>query len=241
MNHGTILITGATSGIGEETAQYLSEEGYPLILLGRNKQKLTILQDKFVNCLCTYCLDLANTEKIAAVFEDIERQGIQLRGLVHSAGLEGASKPVRSINYETMETLMKVHYIAFVEMGKNFYKRAISEDGSSIIALSSIAVDVCKKGATDYACSKAAVNIAAKIMAKEFSGRRIRVNTIMPANVDTEMTAYLKEKEIIDMKKEQPWGMIDAKQIAYLIEFLISDRSQYITGANIPVSAGMNF
>ena len=80
------------------------------------------------------------------------------------------------------------------------------------------------------------MNVAMKIMAKEFLKRRIRVNTIMPADVDTPMSS--KVEEISDLEKEQPWGLIDVDQIVYLIEFLLSDKSKYITGAAIPVSAG---
>ena len=120
---GVILITGATSGIGEATARYLSKLGYSLVLMGRNETKVLRLKDAIGNCLGAYYMDLINTSNIKSVFDDIESRGIKLNGFVHSAGLEGRLLPVRSIRYEELDKLMRLHYIAFVEMGKRKKKR----------------------------------------------------------------------------------------------------------------------
>ena len=88
-----------------------------------------------------------------------------------------------------------------------------------------------------YAASKSAMNTAVKVMAKEFVKRKIRVNGILPAYVDTRMTQDIED--FVDVEKRQPFGLIDPRQIAYLAEFLLSEKSRFITGALIPVSAGM--
>lgn len=87
-----------------------------------------------------------------------------------------------------------------------------------------------------YSISKAALNAACKVLAKEVVRRRIRVNTIMPGYVRTPMTAGLTED---DIKNEQPLGFIEPGEIAQFIEYLLSDKARHITGACIPVSAGM--
>lgn len=232
-----ILITGATSGIGLHVAKYLEESGYSLILTGRNREILRKLNKELENCIGIYDMDLTDIGLIPEIFEDMKRKGIKLDGLVHSAGLEGGLLPIRLVKMDTLELLMKLHYLSFVEIGKQFYKKSISNEGSCIIGMSSLASVMCQKNSVDYSSSKAALNASVKVMSKEFLKRNIRVNAILPANVDSPMTKDLKE--IVDIRTIQPMGLIEPRQIAYLVEFLISDKSSFITGALIPVSAGM--
>ena len=78
-------------------------------------------------------------------------------------------------------------------------------------------------------------------MSKEFSKRKIRVNSIMPGYVDTPMLSNLREQgNFHELMKGQPLGLIDPQQVAYLIEFLLSDKSISVTGANIPITGGSN-
>ena len=83
------------------------------------------------------------------------------------------------------------------------------------------------------------MNAAVSIISKEFVKRFIRVNGIMPAYVDTRMTEGLDE--LINVEEKQPMGMIPPDNIAEVIEFLLSEKSRYITGALLPISAGMEF
>lgn len=82
-----------------------------------------------------------------------------------------------------------------------------------------------------------AMNTAVSIGSREFLKRNIRVNSIMPAYVDTPMNSELHE--YIDIDEAQPMGLIPPRAISETIEFLLSDKSRYITGASIPISAGM--
>ena len=234
-----VLITGGTSGIGLETVKLLSGLDYEIILLGRNPDKLEKVRKEYPSCTRTYVIDLEKTEDIASVFQDIEASGLTLDGLVHCAGVEGDLTPVRKFDFSKLENVMRIHFLSFVEMGKWFYRRKTSNEGASMIGLSSMAAIKCQKNVIDYASSKEALNVAAKVMSKEFIKRNIRVNTIMPAYVDTPMNA--DSEGILDLDSVQPMGMIEPVQIAYLIEFLLSDRSRFITGATIPVTAGMEY
>lgn len=234
-----ILITGGTSGIGLETVRLLSSMDYELVLLGRNPEKLEQVKNAYPACTRTYTLDIARLEEIGPVFSDMENSGLTLDGLVHCAGVEGELTPVRKYDYHKLEDVMRIHFLAFVEMGKWFYRRRLSNEGASIVGMSSLAAVKCQRNVLDYASSKEALNVAAKVMAKEFLKRNIRVNTIMPAYVDTRMSAGAEG--ILDVEAVQPMGLIPPEQIAHLIAFLLSDRAAYITGAAIPVSAGMEY
>lgn len=230
----TIMITGASSGIGAYTAEYLSKKGYQLVLVARNEERLKSVADKLEEKYWIIPFDLLELERIEEIFQICSKQNIKLDGLVHSAGVTGIT-PVRKNNIEEMKNMMTINYFAFMELAKYFSQRKYSNDGGSIIAISSIASVSYAKGMANYTASKAAVNAAVKVVAKELAHRRIRVNALMPANIKTPMTDNLEEYYNWD---NQIFGFIEIEQFANLVEYLLSDMSQYITGANIPISGG---
>lgn len=233
-----ILITGASSGIGEQTARYLSEQGYETVLVARNAEKLNHLAEELPSPAYVYPLDLGKLDQIEEIFAFCLEKGIVLDGLVHCAG-GSANAPVRSNVIEDMQYIFRLNYESFVELVKYFSARRYSANGSSVVVMSSLACNVCKKGTINYSASKTAVNTAVKVMAKELARRKIRVNSIMPGYVKTPMT---KEIDLFNnVEEEQPLGMIEPEYIAYMIEFLLSEKSKFITGAAIPISGGMNY
>lgn len=234
-----IMVTGASSGIGETTARYLNrQENVSLILVARNEKKLKALAEEFGGETKYIVYNLTDTEHIEKCFKLCKEWGIKLDGLVHCAGI-GENMPIRTIQTEHIEQMYQIHPIAFIELGKYFCKKKYSNDGASIVAMSSVASYEMGKGMAAYASSKAAVNAIIKVMAKEMLERHIRVNAVAPAFVDTPMI-----KEDVERWKEagsqpQALGVIPPEQIAYLIDFLMSDKAAYITGEIIVVSAGM--
>lgn len=234
-----ILITGATSGIGKEAANYFAENGNFVFITGRKQEVLKKMETEVDNCLGYYELDLTQTESISELYETIAKKQIRLDALIHCAGLEGRLAPIRAAKIDSLDLLMKVHYYSFVELSKLFYRKTVSNDGASIVCLSSLASLMCQKNSIDYSGSKAALNAAVKVMAKEFLKRGIRVNAILPANVDTPMCKVLKET--IDINTIQPMGFIEPRDVVYMMDFLLSDRAKYVTGALIPISAGMEY
>lgn len=233
-----ILITGASSGIGEQTTRYLSELGYHVVLVARNINKLEELKKELPNECDIFSFDLNNLEKIEDIFLFCKKLNLKLDGLVHCAGI-GGSAPIRANDIDLMKSIMTTNYFSFVELSKYFSNRGYSNNGGSIVVISSLAAETCFRGTGNYAASKNAINTMVKVMSKEFVRREIRVNSIMPAYVRTPMTEHIEEFN--DIKEQQPYGFIDPLAISYMIEFLLSNKSKYITGANIPISAGMEF
>lgn len=235
----TILVTGASSGIGAAISEYLSEQGYSVVLVARNKEKLNQIANKLsgVNFIISY--NLIDLEHIESIFIECRNNGIKLDGLVHCAGINN-DIPIRANDIEIMKEVTTINYYSFVELGKYFNRKKYSNERASVIALSSSAAFSCSKGMCTYAASKAAINAAVKVMGKEFLKRRQRVNAICPTFVDTPMAARM-DASLGDLEKKisgQPLGLIEPAQLAYLAEFLLSDKSSYITGACIPVSGG---
>lgn len=237
MQAKNILITGASQGIGAKTAEYLARQGAVVILVARNQQKLMDIQAKISGKSFIYSYDLNDLGNIQRIFDHCAEKGIKLHGMVHCAGVN-RDVPIRSNDIGMMQETLTVNYMSFIELAKYFIRKKYSENGGSIVAISSHATNIISAGMSSYTSSKAALEAAVKVMSKEFVKRGIRVNAIAPACVDTEMVAdapFMSE-EIIS--GAQPLGIIEPVYISYLVDFLLSDKSKYMTGAVIPVSAG---
>lgn len=236
INLKKILITGASAGIGEAAAKYLTDTGYAVVLVGRNKEKLKKLCQECRNASYYDC-DLSQIDSIEGIFIWCKEQAYKLDGLVHCAGI-GSSMSLKKSKNNLVANEMNINFMSFIELSKHFISRKYSSENASIVAISSLSRLTCYPGTISYSASKGALDTACKVISKEVIRRGIRVNTIMPGYVRTPRTRELSED---DVKKEQPLGFIEAVEIAYLIEFLLSDRSTHITGSSIPVSGGMNF
>ena len=232
-----VLITGATGGRGEAAARYLYGQGYGLVLVGRNESKL----DKFRQELTpdTFCVsyDLNDLHNIESVFGYISDNGIKLDGMVHAAGIN-RDTAIRMNDVDVMQEVTAVNYMSFVELMKLFVKKKYSNDGGSVVAISSSAVMFHPMAMCTYAASKAALESAVIVAAKESAKRGIRVNAIRPGFVDTKMAADAPSATAERIEEEHPLGLIDPIHIAYMIEYLLSDKAKYITGAMIPVTGG---
>lgn len=228
-----VLITGASSGIGEATARYLSSLGYRLVLVARNEKRLKQLCDELGQETACFSCDLEKTEEIGTIFAFCKDLGIRLDGLVHSAG-DCVHLPVRAMDAGILDRIMKVNAYSFLELGRFFYKKEYANDGAGMVGISSYSAVTMRPGTAIYSGSKELLNVYTVIMAKEFVKRRIRVNAIMPAFVRTPMTANRT-----GLDEEMPLGVIDPAEVSYLTEFLLSEKAAHITGASIPVSGGM--
>lgn len=243
LKNKNILITGATSGIGYETACQFAREGANLVLIGRTEAKLVQMMNEFQGNTIIIPYDLMDLENIEKIFQITKEKLGKLDGMVHCAGSIEMSL-IRANDIDAMKRQMNVNTFSFFELGKYFSMKKYSNNSSAIVAISSIAVFLNDPGMVQYSASKAALNTAVKTMAKEFMKRKIRVNAILPANVNTEMFTSgvgAIENFMENALKRQPLGIIEPEQIAYLAEFLLSDNAKFITGELSVVGGGMEY
>lgn len=243
LKNKNILITGSTSGIGHEIACQFDQQGANLVLVGRTKEKLEKMEKEFNGNTAAVLYDLSDLENIEEIFRQCKAKIGKLDGMVHCAGSIEMNL-IRANDIKAMKRQMDVNAFSFFELGKYFSMKKYSNNNSSIVAISSVAVFLNDPGMVQYSASKAALNAAVKTMAKEFIKRKIRVNAILPANVNTEMfTSGIGaiENFLEDALKRQPLGIIEPEQIAYLTEFLLSDNAKYITGELAVVGGGMEY
>jgi len=236
-----ILITGAASGIGKSVVKYLSACGANVILVDRNTEQLMQVSSELPGKSKIFPYDLTNLEDIHQIFDFSQDQNMLLSGMVHCAGI-CPLMTVKENEISLMLDTFKVNYFSFVELVKYFSDERYSFDNSSIVAISSDAAVIGGSRQAIYSGSKAALNTSVKSMAKELQfHRKIRVNTIMPSAVETEMLEVLRNKsENLDEKilARQFCGIIQPDNIAGLVGYLLSDMGKYMTGLSIPVNAG---
>lgn len=256
---GNYLIAGASSGIGTACAKKLLMQGHKLILVARDAEKLHKFAESLSGEVYAFTYDLEDIHNIRSIFDYCRSKELLLDGMIYSAGIN-SDVPMKVCTPEIMERVMKINCIAFADMAKHFYSKRYSHDNSRILAISSSSSISCDKGMGPYSASKAALNAVVKTLSKEYVRRGILVNALLPAGVLTPMAAkkietltgmpYDLDKMLeqiennpvqIQESAAQPYGIISPGNLADIIAYLISPDNKYITGALLPVSAGLAF
>ena len=238
-----IMVTGASSGIGKGIAIFLSKLGANVIMVARNEEKLKETYGELEpGNHSYYLLDLNQLDEIGSMIGNICSNGKKLNGLVHSAGIS-LTTPLQYLKLDDLNNIMSVNFYSFVELVKHFSNRKYHESGCSIVAISSISSKVGARGLTAYCASKGALESAIRAMALDLGPKNIRINSIAPGMIETQIYDGLKEivnkKDFeTDLKKRQFMGLGNPEDVAYATAFLLSDASKFITGTTMVVDGG---
>lgn len=235
-----ILVTGASSGIGRETAKKISNKDTMVILVARRREKLDLVKCELEGEGIVIPCDLTKTEEITLLFEKLKSMNVKLDGLIYCAGICFV-RPLKVMEEGDLEKMFRINVFGFYEMCRMFVNKSASNKGAVIVGVSSYAAVSKESGMSAYAMTKEAMNVQTQVLAKEFAKRRIRINTVMPANVMSKMACEDNEwtaEEINDIESKQPFGIISIESVVGVIQFLMSDAAKYITGENIAISAG---
>lgn len=235
----TILVTGASSGIGQGIAVTCSKMGAHVIIGGRNEEKLnnTLSQldgdrhQKMVG-------DLTDFAHLSELVEPLPK----LDGIVHCAGI-GDRVLAKMMTESDLDRIMNINFKAPVMLQTELLKQKKMQKGGSIVFIASIAQDSPSIGNGLYAASKGAIISYANCLELELAPRRIRVNCISPAMVWTDLIfkGGITEEELKEDEKKYPlkrYGRPD--DIANLAVYLLSDASTWMTGSNIKLTGGVS-
>ena len=237
----TILITGASRGIGRAIALYLAPHGYDLVL-HYNSNKSAAMQtldevEKLSGHARLLSFDISNrehTEKTLAA--DINEHGAYY-GVICNAGIN-ADAPFPALDGDAWDKVIHTNLDGLYNVLHPCVMPMISaRKGGRIIALSSISGVMGNRGQVNYAASKAGIIGAVKSLAVELAKRDITVNAIAPGVIETDMTADLPIEEIQKMIPMRRMGK--PSEIASLVAYLLSDDAAYITRQVISVNGGM--
>lgn len=240
----TIIVAGASSGIGKQTAITLSKLGAKLVLIARREDKLQeVIQAMDGEGHCYYCADLSQVETIEEVVKKIVSEQGKLDGLVYAAGI-GTSLPLMQFKPEKIKKLFDINFFGFVEIVRQVCRKGRYNEGMRIVGISSIASFCGDKSHLAYSASKAAMDGAVRCIAKEVADKGICINTVAPAMTATEMYVKYLEKygedseSNTELLKRQYLGLAKTEDIANAIAFLLSPAARFITGTTLPVDGG---
>ena len=239
-----IVVLGASSGIGKETAIALSSLGAQIIIVARRKEKLeetlTLLEG---NGHAYYATDISIPENIEELFKNIKEKQGELDGLVYCAGVN-TTLPLMQLKPEKLKATFDLNFFAFIETVRQATKRGRYNPGMRIVAVSSNAAIRGDKAHTAYSASKAAMNAAIRCLAKELADKEVFINAVAPAVTNTEIYQQYasgdvggSEKALLD---RQYLGLIEPSNVADAIAFLLSPAAQMITGITLPVDGGLS-
>lgn len=239
----SIIITGASAGIGRGTAVLLSELGARITLVGRNQTRLEdTLGQLGGDGHRVAPFDFQETDAIADWFAGLVTKQGPFDGLVHSAGI-GSLLPLRALTTAHIENVMRINVLAAMALTKAFSRGRAYQPAASIVLVASVAGLAGVPVRTAYSASKGALIAFARSAAMELAKIGIRVNCVAPAYVRTEMF----EEAFKTMTPEQMQKLIEATQplgvgtpldVAHAIAFLLADTGRWITGSVLAVDGG---
>lgn len=230
----TILVTGASSGIGKQTAILLSRHNAVVFITGRDMKRLEeTFQQMDPGKHLLKKADLTKEEDMSALVGDLP----ELDGIVHSAGKVGPL-PAKFITREQIDDMFSINFQAPVDLTGRLLRSKKVADNASILFMSTIATRNPYFGGALYSSSKAALEAYAKTLALEMGSKGIRANCIMAGLVATPMTVNPLESQVQDNAMERylkryPMGVGDPKDVAATILFFLSDASKWISGTTL--------
>lgn len=233
----TILVTGASSGIGRSIAILCSKMGADVFLNGRSQSKLEatlfMMEDSRGNLVPA---DLTNEESVREMIKELP----SLDGVVHCAGV-GQRIPCKHLTANDINMVMDSNFIAPVLLQAELLRSKKIKKGASIVFISSIASWSPSIGNSIYSASKGAIISFAKCLSLELAPRNVRVNCISPAMVWTGLSMN-DSVELDKLKEDESCYPLKRygkpEDIANLTIYLLSDASSWMTGSNLQITGG---
>ena len=236
----TILVTGASSGIGRGIAIACSELGAKCILVARNQERLAEVQ---ANCRgdghILKVTDVTNVDQVKSLVEDMP----SLDGVVQCAGVGDRQLPLKFLSMDFIDEVLSVNLKAPMFLLASLDKKKKLCKGASVVMMSSISSFHATPAHSLYIASKAGLSAFVKAAALDLAGKRVRVNAVAPGRVNTPMIEYSnisEEQRLLDIEKYplKRYGEVD--DIVGAVVYLLSDASVWMTGQQMVIDGGIS-
>lgn len=236
----TILVTGASSGIGRATAIECSKLGAKVIITARNEERLKETYSMLEGNGHQFIIaDLSTEADLEKIIDSVHN----LNGLVNNAGTN-MYLPVQFITDKKFSAILNVNTIAPILLLSKLIKKKKMQGNSSVVFTSSLGGNfTAVYGGSMYSASKAAVSGFVRTAAVEFAPKKIRVNAVCPGMTETAMTkdeSITEEQYEKDRKRYPLKRYAKPEEIAWAIIYLLSDASGFTTGTNLVVDGGFS-
>jgi 3-oxoacyl-[acyl-carrier protein] reductase len=236
------LVTGASQGIGRETALALAEAGAKVAVAARNEEKLAALVQAIAakgGAAVAVKMDVADAEQVKAGFKSVLEKFGKLDILVNNAAItrDGLAMRMKQDDWDAVirTNLTGAHFCTQQALAPMIRARA-----GRIINIASVVAQTGNAGQANYVAAKAGLIGLTKAIAMEIASRNVTVNAVAPGFIETPMTDVLSDKIKDELKTRIPLGRLGTgRDVAAAIVFLASDEAGYITGHVLDVNGGM--
>jgi 3-oxoacyl-[acyl-carrier protein] reductase len=236
------IVTGASQGIGRDTALALSSAGAKVTVTARNEEKLAALANEIAAAgreAFAVKMDVADAEQVKAGFKQVLEKFGRLDILVNNAAITRDGLAMR-MKLDDWEAVLRTNLTGAHLCIQQALPAMMKARAGRIINISSVVAEMGNAGQANYVAAKAGLIGLTKAVAIEISSRNITVNAVAPGFIETPMTDVLSDKVKEELKTRIPLGrMGSARDVAAAIVFLASDEAGYITGHVLDVNGGM--
>lgn len=243
LENKTVLITGASSGIGRQCAIDCSKMGAKVILVARNEERLNeTLSQMEGDCHKVYQFDLTEFQDIPQFVENIVNTSGALDGVLHCAGIS-STDPLKFVNVDKLDNFFKTNVYGAILLTKETCKQKhFNKRGMSIVFFSSVMGVVGESCKSLYSMTKAALIGGARSLAAEYGQKNIRINCVSPGVIETPINSnqpYMKDPELrAQFEAKHLLGLGECTDISNACIYLLSDASRWVTGQNLIVDGG---
>jgi len=244
----SVLITGASGGIGQACAHWFANEGWHVYLQGRDEAKLQQLCNELKQSYSTlchyYCADLTDSSTIKPLFQqmsqNIKQQESSLSAVVHSAGtMKQAS--LAMVTEQDIDQQFNLHLKSSLLIAQLASRLMIRKKQGAMVFISSAVASQGAIGQVLYSAAKSGLHGMIKSLAKELGAFNIRVNAVAPGFIETDLVKDYSQQQRQKLAEATCLNKLgQADDVAKAIGFLASESSSYITGQTLPVDAGMS-
>jgi len=236
------LVTGASQGIGRETALSLAEAGAKVAVAARNEEKLAELAQEIATKggeAFAIKMDVAEAEQIKAGFKAVLEKFGKLDIMVNNAAITRDGLAMR-MKLEDWDAVIRTNLTGAHLCTQQALATMIRARSGRIINIASVVAQMGNAGQANYVAAKAGLIGLTKAIALEISSRNVTVNAVAPGFIETPMTDVLSDKVKEELKTRIPLGrMGTGRDVAAAIVFLASDEAAYITGHVLDVNGGL--
>lgn len=239
----TVLVTGATGGLGTAMCKKLHADGYKVVGNYHTKEKADKWMEQ-MKCegfdIELFYGDVSDFESSAKMISDIEAKYGHIDTLVNNAGITRDGRLI-NMNVEDWHAVINTNLNSVFNCTRNVIQGMIDRKFGRVINISSVNGQRGQFGQTNYSAAKAGMHGFTKSLAMEVAKYGVTVNTISPGYIATDMVMAVPEKVLTQIVAQVPMGRLGGThEVAQLVSFLASEETSFITGANYSINGGQH-